>query len=85
MASDRPVGFKLLGPPKDVKIIAKGRQIRVLRSLKKRFGGTNWRKEKGIARIEDEYGWIGEAEIHWFEAHGTGRVGWKIKRRLTTR
>jgi len=37
---------------------------------------------KGVARVEDENGWIGDAEIHWFEAHGVGRVRWKIKRRF---
>ena len=45
-------------------------------------GGVSWRKMKGIARIEDEAGWVGDAEVHWFEAHGVGRVRWKIKRRL---
>jgi hypothetical protein len=37
---------------------------------------------KGIASIEDQHDWIGNAEIHWFEAHGVGRVRWKIKTRL---
>ncbi|CAA9371808.1 MAG: hypothetical protein AVDCRST_MAG64-32 [uncultured Phycisphaerae bacterium] len=37
---------------------------------------------KGVARIEDEHGWIGDAEIHWFEAHGVGRVQWKVKHKL---
>jgi hypothetical protein len=23
-----------------------------------------------------------EAEVHWYEAHGVGRVGWKIKQFL---
>lgn len=30
---------------------------------------------------EDD-GWTGNAEIHWFEAHGVGKVRWKIKREL---
>ena len=46
------------------------------------YGGRNWRKMKAIARIGDDQGWIGDAEIHWFEAHGLGRVKWKVKRRL---
>jgi hypothetical protein len=37
---------------------------------------------KGIASVEDQNGWIGNAEIHWFEAHGVGRVRWKIKHRF---
>jgi hypothetical protein len=37
---------------------------------------------KGVARVERDDGWIGNAEVHWFEAHGVGRVRWKIKRKL---
>ncbi len=37
---------------------------------------------KGIAQVEQDNGWIGNAEIHWFEAHGIGKVQWKIKRKL---
>jgi hypothetical protein len=37
---------------------------------------------KGVCLIEDDHGWIGNAEIHWFEAHGIGRVKWKIKARF---
>jgi len=37
---------------------------------------------KGVARVEKDDGWIGYAEVHWFEAHGIGKVQWKIKRKL---
>jgi hypothetical protein len=37
---------------------------------------------RGIASVEKEDGWIGDAEVHWFEAHGIGKVRWKIKREL---
>ena len=47
-----------------------------------KVGGQNWRKMKGVARVEDDYCYIGDAEIHWYEAHGIGKVRWKIKRRL---
>jgi hypothetical protein len=45
--------------------------------------GRNWRKRKGIANIA--FGATGKvipAEIHWYEAHGIGRVEVKIKRLL---
>jgi len=35
---------------------------------------------KGIATVELADGAIGEAEIHWYEAHGIGRKDFKIKR-----
>jgi hypothetical protein len=37
---------------------------------------------KGVARVEKDDGWIGNAEIHWYDAHGVGKVQWKIKRKL---
>ena len=77
-----PERFELLGLLKNIRSIAIGRGVRVRDNLSERFGGRNWRKMKGVAHIEDENGWIGDAEIHWFEAHGVGRVRWKIKRRF---
>ena len=47
--------------------------------LEKRYGRGRWRKRKGIARI-DVYGERHLAELHWYEAHGIGRVLMKIKR-----
>jgi hypothetical protein len=35
---------------------------------------------KGWALVRERNGVIHDAELHWFEAHGIGRVGWKIKR-----
>jgi len=80
--SETPADFRILGPISQTEIIARGRGVSIRRFLARRYGGRNWRKLKGIARIEDAYGWTGEAEIHWFEAHGVGRVQWKIKKRL---
>jgi hypothetical protein len=44
------------------------------------YGGRNWRKMKGLASIRLATGAIRSAELHWYEAHGIGRKGWKIKR-----
>ena len=35
---------------------------------------------KGIAMIRLAGGGLRRAEIHWYEAHGVGRVRYKIKR-----
>jgi hypothetical protein len=48
----------------------------------KRYGGKNWRKMKGSATIVTASGSIRLAELHWYEAHGVGRKGWKIKQFL---
>lgn len=79
---DEPRNFRLLSKVREVSEIAKGRGIRNLQLLVDEYGGRNWRKLKGIARVEKDDGWIGDAEIHWYEAHGVGRVQWKIKRKL---
>ncbi len=72
--------FKLAGELR--KIIAIGRQIRELPILRKRFGRGRWRKLKGVADVALSDGRIRLAEVHWYEAHGIGRVRMKIKKYL---
>jgi len=43
------------------------------------MGWGNWRKKKGIARLRLPDGSTAMAEIHWYEAHGIGKVKFKIK------
>ena len=40
----------------------------------------NWRKCKGYARVRFPDGFVCWAELHWYEAHGHGRVDLKVKR-----
>ena len=77
--SELPTKFRLLGKITRVEVIASGRGIRIREELVEQHGGRNWRKMKGFARVELDDGWIGDAEIHWYEAHGVGKVRWKIK------
>jgi hypothetical protein len=56
--------------------------LRVRSRLVRQFGRGNWRKRKGFARIRLENGHEIEAELHWYEAHGVGKRGMKIKRYL---
>ena len=72
--------FEVVGEVNEVEVIATGRGIRRLKSLRKRHGGRRWRKLKGIATVRLTTGSIRKAEVHWYEAHGVGRKGWKIKR-----
>lgn len=72
--------FELVSPITKVETIAWGQGIRVLPMLMERYGGkpSAWRKKKGRATIR-QLGALYEAELHWFEAHGIGKVNMKIK------
>ena len=74
--------FEILGDISDAETIATGRGVRRLKFLQKKYAGRHWRKEKGIATIRLCNGSIRRAELHWYEAHGVGRKGWKIRRFL---
>jgi hypothetical protein len=72
--------FEIVGAITDVETIASGRSIRQLPRLRRRHGRGRWRKLKGIATVRLASGELRRAEIHWYEAHGIGRVRLKIKR-----
>jgi hypothetical protein len=57
-----------------------GRKIRELERLRKIYGPGRWRKCKGIATVRLPDGILQQAEVHWYEAHGIGRVELKVKR-----
>jgi hypothetical protein len=56
--------------------------LAVLERLRKLYGKGRWRKMKGIALIRIASGRVRKAELHWYEAHGIGRVEVKRKRYL---
>jgi len=72
--------FEFLGEIKDIETIATGRGVYIRRYLDRMYGKGRWRKRKGRATVRLADGTVGEAEIHWFEAHGIGRKDFKIKR-----
>ena len=72
--------FEIVGEISDVEVIASGRGVRRATVLRKRYGGARWRMLKGVARVRDLLGEVRRAELHWYEAHGVGRRGLKIKR-----
>jgi len=72
--------FKVVGSIIDIDTIAIGNQIRELPTLQARFGRGRWRKLKGVATVSLSDGTMRLAELHWYEAHGVGRVRMKIKR-----
>lgn len=81
----RVEGFKLLSKIETVETIAEGCSIKIAAFLQGFFGGKNWRKKKGIATVELETGEVCLAELHWFEAHGVGRIKMKIKKLLDSK
>jgi hypothetical protein len=76
------VDFELVGQISETETIAVGSSIRELSQLRARFGSGRWRKRKGVANVRLSDGTIRLAEVHWYEAHGIGKVRMKIKRYL---
>lgn len=74
--------FQIVSKITDVELIAAGRGIHTLADLRKRYGPGRWRKLKGIATVQLANGHLRRAEVHWYEAHGVGKRGLKIKRFL---
>jgi hypothetical protein len=76
------IDFELFGQITEAETFAIGPSIRELQELRARFGHGRWRKRKGIANVRLRGGTIRLAEVHWYEAHGIGKVRMKIKRYL---
>lgn len=74
--------FQIVGEITNIQTIAIGRRIRVLARLKKLYGPGRWRKMKGEAMVRLANGQLRHAELHWYEAHGVGKRGMKVKRLL---
>ena len=74
--------FELLSEIGEIETIATGRGIREVTRLRKRYGASRWRKLKGTGTVRLTGGQSRRAELHWYEAHGVGRVRMKIKRFL---
>jgi len=71
--------FCIVGKIAGVETIAEGSGIRELALLRQRYGVGYWRKKKGIATVRLLDGTTARAELHWYEAHGIGKVKLKIK------
>lgn len=74
--------FDVLDTIADVETMAVGGGIRDIMRLRRQYGSGRWRKLKGVALVRLSGGSIRHAELHWYEAHGIGRVKMKIKRFL---
>ena len=72
--------FEIVGPITGIETIAIGRHIRQISRLHEQYGRGRWRKLKGVATVRVASGTLRRAEVHWYEAHGIGKVRFKIKR-----
>lgn len=74
------VGFEVISKITSIETIKRGHGIKILPLLIKKYGGKPeaWRKKKGRATIK-QFGILFDAELHWYEAHGIGKVDMKIK------
>jgi len=71
--------FDLVSNIHTIETIASGNNVRDRKRLRKLYGGTRWRKLKGIAHVRLPSGRIRLAEIHWYESHGVGKRELKLK------
>ena len=75
--------WEVVGTISNVETFASGSGIRELHRLIDAYGGKNWKKCKGFAIIRlDSSTELYNAELHWYEAHGVGKVEIKIKELL---
>lgn len=74
--------FKIISEIVEIETIAVGNAIRDLERLQTLYGEGRWRKLKGCATILLNNGRVRRAELHWYEAHGIGRLEVKRKRYL---
>jgi len=71
--------FKINGEISGIETIAQGSGIRCLGRLQRAYGIGSWKKKKGFAAVVFEDGASAQAEVHWYEAHGIGKMEMKIK------
>jgi hypothetical protein len=74
------MNFNIIGEIAEIETIATGGNIRDIMRIRRQYGFGRWRKLKGIANICLQNGNVRKAEVHWYEAHGFGRIKIKIKR-----
>ena len=77
-----PVNFEIISAISKIEVIAIGRKIRDLQRLNESYGKGRWRKMKGVATVRLANLEVRLAELHWYEAHGIGRIELKRKNYL---
>jgi len=74
--------FEIIVEIINIEIIAVGNKIREIAHLREEFGHGRWRKLKGETTVRLLNNRIRRVEVHWYEAHGIGKMKMKIKKYL---
>ena len=73
--------IKIIGPIENIETLQRVAVSVTNAQLVLRYGGKNWFKRKGNAKVEID-GQAALAEVHWYECHGIGKVKMKVKKWL---
>lgn len=71
--------FEIIGEISEIETFATNTSIREVERLRRQYGPGRWRKRKGVTTVLLIDGTIHTAHVHWYEAHGIGRVEFKLK------
>jgi hypothetical protein len=71
--------FEIIGEISEIETFATNTSIREVERLRRQYGPGRWRKRKGVTTVLLIDGTIHTANVHWYEAHGIGRVEFKLK------
>jgi hypothetical protein len=71
--------FEVVSEIAEIETIATGKGVRDRNRLRRLYGGSRWRKLKGVAQVRLASATIRLAEVHWYEALGVGRRETKLK------
>lgn len=72
--------LEIIPPITHIETIAEGRGIHILSRSRQHYGPGIWKKKKGIAMLRIGDGPPVRVELHWYEAHGIGKVKMKVTR-----
>lgn len=78
--NERVANFTIISGITNREKIAEGKSVLERDRLRRDHGKGKWIKCKGQAKVAFSDGTVGDAEIHWYEAHGVGRREEKIKK-----
>ena len=72
--------FEIVGRITEIEVVATGKGIREIRKLRRLYRRPSLEKVERHGHRETLRWTIGQAEVHWYEAHGVGAKEFKIKR-----
>ena len=77
------MNFEIISAITNVEIIKVTNGIREIARLRKDYGGSRWRKMKGIATVRRDTGSVKIVELPWYEENSIGKKEIRIKRNIS--